>query len=117
VDTGHPIEVACLTLQGSGVKPSLQGAGIVTGVGQGVAAANNRASHTMPSGDTRWLQPFPDTLLLLLLLGDANGRSFFNGLVHFLGGQQRSDRHTRVSSHIGAQLRGCCRDFVGIADN
>ena len=60
----------------------------------------------------------PDLLLLLwLLLGDANGRCFFNSLVHFLGGQQRSDGYARVSSHIGAQLRGCCRDFVGIADN
>ena len=100
------------------LKPQLAARGFVARVRQGVAATNNRVSHTMPSGDRRWLQPFPDTLLLLwLLLGDANGRCFFNSLVHFLGGQQRSDSYARVSSHIGAQLRGCCRDFVGIADN
>jgi len=49
----------------------------------------------MFSGGRRWL---PSTLLLL---GDTDGRSFFDSLVHFLGGQQRPDGHSRVSTHIG----------------
>ena len=53
----------------------------------------------------------------LLLLRDADGRSLFDSLVHFLGAEQRPDRHAREPSHVGTQLRGGCRDFVGVADN
>ena len=53
----------------------------------------------------------------LLLLRDADGRSLFDSLVHFLGAEQRPDRRAREPSHVGTQLRGGCRDFVGVADN
>ena len=43
----------------------------------------------------------------LLLLRDADGRSLFDSLVHFLGGEQRPDRHAREPSHVGTQLRDC----------